>query len=129
MSVLVDSSLWIDYFRNGQNELLDRLITEDLVVTNDIVLSELIPALIMQNQLTLVDCLECLEKITLSIDWTLIRRYQILNLQKGINKVGVPDLLILQQVIESNLTLFSLDKHFDLSVSTWTLIALSRAFV
>ena len=114
MNVLVDSSVWIDYFRNGQNEQLDQLITEDIVVTNEVVLSELVPALSVQNQHEVIQSLESFDVIPFAIDWVLVRQYQILNLKNGINKVGIPDLLILQQVIESNLTLFTFDKHFKL---------------
>ncbi|WP_420575702.1 PIN domain-containing protein [Ekhidna sp.] len=113
MSVLVDSSVWIDYFRNG-TDLLDQLIEEDLVVANDIILSELIPALKLQKQEDVIESLLSLELVELNIDWKLIREYQIINLQNGINKVGIPDLIILQQTIEQNLYLFSLDKHFKL---------------
>jgi len=114
MNVLVDSSVWIDYFKNEENTLLDKLISEDLVVTNEVILMELIPALDLQNQKEVTESLENLEVVPLSIDWMLIRKYQILNLKNGINKVGIPDLLIIQQAIESNLTLYSFDKHFIL---------------
>jgi hypothetical protein len=114
MNVLVDSSVWIDYFRNGNNELLDRLISEELVVINEVILTELIPPLEIHEKHAIVESLENLEIIPLSIDWHLIRKYQVLNLKNGINKVGIPDLLIIQQVIESNLTLYSFDKHFNL---------------
>ena len=44
MSILVDSSIWIDYFKGGNGSLeLDSLIDENLVVTNDLILTELIP--------------------------------------------------------------------------------------
>ncbi len=44
MSVLVDTSIWIEYFRNGNNfEKLDCLIDENQVVTNDLILAELTP--------------------------------------------------------------------------------------
>ena len=113
MSVLVDSSVWIDYFRNG-NDRMDSLIEEDLVVTNEIILSELIPSLKLQKQEEVIESLLSLDSAELNIDWELIRQYQILNLQNGINKVGIPDLIIIQQTIEQNLYLFSLDKHFKL---------------
>ncbi|MEQ8906152.1 PIN domain-containing protein [Ekhidna sp.] len=113
MSVLVDSSVWIDYFRNG-NDRMDSLIEEDLVVTNEIILSELIPSLKLQKQEEVIESLLSLDSAELNIDWELIRQYQILNLQNGINKVGIPDLIILQQTIEQNLYLLSLDKHFKL---------------
>lgn len=114
MKVLVDSSVWFDYFRNGANSLLDRLITEDLVVLNEIIMTELIPALALRQQKELIESLESLEIVPLFIDWILIRKYQTINLKNGINKVGIADLLIMQQIIESNLTLYSFDKHFEL---------------
>ena len=114
MNVLVDTSVWVDFFRNKSNHLLDQLIKEDILATNDIILTELIPALTLQKQPEVIESLISLETIPLHIDWQLIRNYQTINLQNGINKVGIPDLLILQQVIEHNLTLFTLDKHFAL---------------
>ncbi len=42
MSVLVDSSVWIDYFR-GTGEELDYLIEEAVVATNELILAELVP--------------------------------------------------------------------------------------
>ena len=43
MSVLVDTSVWIGYFSKGEYIQLERLIKEDLVVTNDLILAELLP--------------------------------------------------------------------------------------
>ena len=97
--VLVDSSIWIDYFREGQYDQLDQLIERDLVVTNDIILTELLPSLNMVNAKDAIDGLLSIPRIPLLIDWDIIRRYQLLNLQNGINKVGIPDLIILEQVI------------------------------
>ncbi len=42
MSVLVDSSVWIEYFRGGTQTTIDSLIDENLVVVNDLILSELL---------------------------------------------------------------------------------------
>jgi len=50
MRVLVDSSIWISYFRIGHREdVLDFLIEENLIVINDIILSELVPFLKIHN--------------------------------------------------------------------------------
>ena len=114
MKVLVDSSVWIDFFRQGGDGTLDRLIDEYLVVTNDVILTELLPSLKILNQQEVIDSLLSFERVPMQIDWTLIQYYQFINLQNGINKVGIPDLLILQQTIESNLSLYTLDKHFKL---------------
>ncbi|MEQ8239660.1 MAG: PIN domain-containing protein [Cyclobacteriaceae bacterium] len=114
MKVLADTSVWVEYFRTGSVDQMDQLLEEDLIVTNDIILTELIPALALQKQTQVIESLTCLNLIPLQIDWELIRRYQRLNLENGINKVGIPDLIILQQTIEHSLILFSLDKHFRL---------------
>lgn len=112
--VLVDSSVWIQYFRFGGIEKLDRLLEEDLVCTNDLILSELGPSLIVQNKVEIWESLRALNRIPLRIDWDLIRGYQILNMKNGINKIGIPDLIIVQQVIEEKLSIFTFDKHFKL---------------
>jgi hypothetical protein len=112
--VLVDSSVWIQYFRFGGIEKLDRLLEEDLVCTNDLILSELGPSLIVQNKVEIWESLRALNRIPLRIDWDLIRGYQILNMKNGINKIGIPNLIIVQQVIEEKLSIFTFDKHFKL---------------
>lgn len=112
--VLVDSSVWIQYFRFGGIEKLDRLLEEDLVCTNDLILSELGPSLIVQNKVEIWESFRALNRIPLRIDWDLIRGYQILNMKNGINKIGIPDLIIVQQVIEEKLSIFTFDKHFKL---------------
>lgn len=115
--VLVDSSVWIAYFRSGGQPTLDRLIQEDLVCTNDLILTVLIPVLMLRRRKDVVESLGSLENIPLKIDWKTIRELQYLNLLNGINKVGIPDLIIMQQVIEEKITLFSFDKHFKLMKS------------
>lgn len=113
--VLVDSSVWIDFFRNGEEPGLVRLLEEDMVCTNGIILTELLPALsILKNKKEVIEGLKSLNTIPLEIDWSIVRKYQHINLLNGINKVGIPDLLILQQVINNKITLYSKDKHFML---------------
>lgn len=112
--ILVDSSVWIDFFKSENPNLLDRYLEENLVSTNDIILTELLPRLLVDRKQVIVEGLTSLNKIPLNIDWDLIRHYQLLNLKNGINRVGLPDLIILQQVVEEKLTLFSYDKHFML---------------
>lgn len=112
--VLVDSSVWIEFFRVGGRKKLDMLIEEDLVCTNDIILLELLPYLRSMSEKEVIEGLLALKKIELSIDWEILRRYQSLNIQNGINRVGIPDLIILQQTIFSDLTLYTYDKHFKL---------------
>lgn len=112
--VLIDSSVWIEYFKHGGLEKLDRLIEEDLACINELILTELAPALLLKNERELLEGLKAVEIIPLNIDWDIVRDYQLMNLKNGINKVGIPDLIILQQVIIEKITLFSFDKHFKL---------------
>lgn len=113
-SVLVDSSVWIEYFRLGNVPKLEKLIQEDLVCINELILTEIGPRLIHAKRLDIWESLSSLETVATTIDWNLIRKYQELNLKNGVNKVGIPDLIISQQVIDQKLTLFSFDKHFKL---------------
>ena len=112
--MLIDSSVWIEYFKSGGIEKLDRLIEEDLACVNELILTELIPAAKMKNEIDILEGLQALSMIPLNVDWKIVRDYQLMNLQNGINNVGIPDLIILQQVIDEKITLFSFDKHFRL---------------
>jgi predicted nucleic acid-binding protein len=115
MKVLVDSSVWVAYFR-GTDELpdVDWLIEENLVVSNDLILAELLPALLVRGETRLANLLRDIEQLPLTIDWAGIIQMQMTCLRKGINKVGIPDLIIAQHAVQNNLSLFSLDKHFSL---------------
>ena len=115
MNVLVDSSAWIAYFR-GTSDLssLDWLIEEGLTVTNDIILAELTPALLVRGERTLVDLLRDMERVPLTLDWDGRIEMHVTCLRNGINKVGIPDLIVAQQAMQNSLSLFSLDKHFRL---------------
>jgi predicted nucleic acid-binding protein len=127
--VLVDSSVWIDFFRDGIDHSLTQLIAEDLVCTNDVILTELLPSLTKINSKTAINGLLSIERIPLNIDWRILREYQLTNLENGINKVGIPDLMILQQVIFNKLTLHSLDKHFQLMQMNFTYTLFSNSLL
>lgn len=120
--ILVDSSVWVGYFRAGENaDMLETLIKLDLVCTNEIILSELIPALKHNNQKEVIESLKALPCVPYAIFWEGIRALQTLNLQNRINKVGLPDLMIAQHCIDENIELWSLDKHFRLMATHTTL--------
>lgn len=116
-SVLIDSSVWIEYFKTGGIEKLDRIIEEDLACINELILTELAPALMLKNETEILEGLQAISMIPLHVDWDIVRDYQLMNLKNGINKAGIPDLIILQQVIDEKITLFSFDKHFRLMQS------------
>jgi predicted nucleic acid-binding protein len=115
MSVLVDTSIWVDYFRSGSNsERLDFLIDENLVVTNDLILAELIPFLKKRNQKKIIDLLKTINKLDLYINCNKIIEYQYKCLIKGLNGIGIPDLIIAQNAKQNLCTIYSLDNHFIL---------------
>ena len=115
MQVLVDSSVWIDYFRSGNNSAkVDELIDQNVICTNNLILAELIPFLKVKNQTQVIKLLYDITNIALDINWQKIIIYQTNCLKNGINKIGIPDLIILDNVIQNDLVLYTLDKHFGL---------------
>ena len=116
-NILVDSSIWIEYFNASKRidcSILDEMLDSNLVCTNDLILAELIPFLKVQKQNELIELMNFITKIPLMIDWPDIIKIQKSNLKHGINKTGIPYLIIMQNVIRNNLKLYSLDNHFTL---------------
>ena len=115
MSILVDTSVWIEYFRSGHNSgKLDFLIGENLIVINDLILAELIPALKIRNQRRIVELLYNVEKVELFIDWDQIIEFQFKCLKNGLNGIGIPDLVVAQNAKQNRCEIYSLDNHFAL---------------
>jgi predicted nucleic acid-binding protein len=115
MQILVDSSAWIDYFRSGNNsDKIDELIDQNVICINNLILAELIPFLKVKNQNRVIKLLYDITNVSLNINWQKIISYQTLCIKNGINKIGIPDLIILDNVIQNDLILYSLDKHFSL---------------
>ncbi len=115
MSVLVDTSIWIDYFRGGNKSIqMDFLIDENLLVTNNLILTELIPFLKLRNETQLIDLLYKINRLELSINWNEIINYQYKCLSNGLNSIGIPDLIIAQNAKQNGCKIYTLDNHFDL---------------
>ena len=113
MEVLVDTSIWVDYFRGGKNSSdLDVLIDENLVVTNDIILAELIPYLKIKKQFAVIRLLKEIKRLPMPINWSEIINFQLKCLKSGANGIGIPDLIIAQNALINDCHIYSLDKHF-----------------
>lgn len=92
--ILVDSSVWMDYFKGGEKSFyLEILLRRNLIQINDVVLAEITPPLILRKQNTLVEILDSIKSKPLEVYWPGIIDLQILNLKNGINKIGIPDLI------------------------------------
>lgn len=115
MSVLVDTSIWIEYFRSGKSsEKLDLLIDENLVVINNLILAELIPYLMARNQQKIINLLYDINKLTLTINWDQLIEFQFECLKNGLNGIGIPDLIVAQNAKQNRCQIYSLDNHFNL---------------
>ncbi|NOZ55115.1 MAG: PIN domain-containing protein [Gammaproteobacteria bacterium] len=115
MDVLVDTSIWIDYFRAGDNSKdLDYLIDENIIVINDIILTELVPYLKLKKQTKVIRLLHEINRVPLAISWDEIIEFQVKCLRGGANGVGIPDLIIAQNAKQNGCQVYSLDKHFRL---------------
>jgi predicted nucleic acid-binding protein len=113
--VLVDSSVWISFFKGTEEgKRLFPLLDANQACVNDLILSELVPSLNHKKELILVGLLRSIEKTRIDIDWDDIIRMQTINLKNGLNRVGVPDLIIAQNAIQNEIKLFSFDKHFEI---------------
>jgi len=109
----VDSSIWIDYFRTGRSSShMDMWIDENLIVTNDLILAELIPFLKMKKQHQLIELLEEISRNPLTINWQEIIHFQTQCLASGANGMGIPDLIIAQNALQNDCVIYSLDKSF-----------------
>jgi PIN domain. len=101
MPVIVDTSVWIEYFRSGNNSIkLDFLIDEDLLVINDLILAELVPFLKVQNQTNIIKLLFNIKKLDLTLNWDQIIEFQFKCLKNGLSGIGIPDLIIAQNATQ-----------------------------
>jgi predicted nucleic acid-binding protein len=113
--VLVDTAAWINYFAGKKNSgMIDDFIQENVICINDLILAELVPSIRLNKAFELVFMLQAIEKIPLAIDWDELIEMQMVNSKNGINKVGLPDLIIVQNVMQNDLELWSPDRHFKL---------------
>ncbi len=90
------------------------LIDHGSICINDIILAELLPSIRKRGETELENLLNLLPKIPMQIDWNSLICMQTENLKHEINKVGLPDLMIAQNALQNGVTLFSLDRHFEL---------------
>ena len=113
--VLVDSCIWIDFLgRNQRKELIERISENHILCVNDAILSEVLPHLIHRNETRAADLLASQVHVPLTISWSDIISLQVRMIKAGINKVGILDLIILQNAIQHRCAIASVDKHFRL---------------
>ena len=68
--ILIDTSVWIDYFRDGKtSDMIDYLIDNADVCINDVIRAELLPMMIQRNERELEMLLSSLPCLKIHIDW------------------------------------------------------------
>ena len=113
--ILVDSSVWIQYFKgNDQTLPLNKLLDLNNICINELILAELLPSINHKKENVLKELLLTITKTPLNVNWNTIIYMQTQNLKNGINKVGIADLIIAHNVIDNDLELYTLDRHFEL---------------
>jgi len=113
--ILVDSSVWISYFKSREEfSFIDDLIDDYRICINDVILTELLPSIMHQKEFVLANLLRSINKYDMNINWQEIQNYQLLNIKNGNNKVPITDVLIAQNCIRNDLILLTLDKHLIL---------------
>ena len=116
--VLVDTSVWIDFFRNKETSLRNQVI-QVLRAGNayytGIIALELYRGSKTKKEISVLDNLFLsIEKITESDDTHKKAGLMGFELAKKGITIGTVDLLIAQLCLENDLTLFTLDQHFKI---------------
>lgn len=114
--VLVDTSVWIDFFRNEEGrsgDLLDSLLEEDRVVLCGVVEMEIFQGLRKKEQHEVQSVFELIPYIEITREDFIASGTLWQSLRKKGETIPSTDCLIAELCIRHNLALFSLDSHFD----------------
>jgi len=117
--ILVDSSVWIDYFRGTptpQAEMLDSLLGSEPVVTGDLVLTEVLQGFDSEHDFNqarkLLTSLVVVDLVGRDIAIQAARNFRVLR-ALGITVRKTIDTVIATRCIASSLTLLYSDRDFD----------------
>lgn len=117
--ILVDSSVWIDYFRSAdtpQVELLDSLLGRSPIAVGDLIAAEVLQGARSEREYRRVKAaLEAFDHIDLaSYDLAIKASENLRTLRaKGVTVRKTIDTLIASRCIADNLTLLHADRDFD----------------
>lgn len=117
--ILVDSSVWIDYFRgeaNPQSDRLDALLGRELVAVGDLILVEVLQGFTSERAfaqaLTMMDAVDTVEIGGREIAVHAARNYRMLR-SLGVTVRKTIDTLIATRCIHDGLPLLYGDRDFD----------------
>lgn len=117
--ILVDSSVWIDYFRGAatpQVEKLDSLLGSDLIATGDLALTEVLQGFVNDREFNqarkLMTSLIIVNLAGPSIAIQAAKNFRVLR-SLGVTVRKTIDTVIATRCIESGLPLLYSDRDFD----------------
>lgn len=117
--ILVDSSVWIDYFRGAttpQAEKLDALLGTEPVAIGDLILTEVLQGFVSDRDFNqarkLLDSLDIIDLGGRDIAIQAARNFRVLR-GLGVTARKTIDTIIATRCIESRLALLYSDKDFD----------------
>ena len=117
--ILVDSSVWIDYFRGTatpQAEKLDSLLGTEPLATGDLILTEVLQGFVSDRDFNqakkLLTSLVVVNLVGQDIAIQAAKNFRVLRAQ-GISVRKTIDTIIATRCIESRLSLLYSDKDFD----------------
>ncbi|MDR3124450.1 MAG: PIN domain-containing protein [Endomicrobium sp.] len=114
-NILIDSSVWIEYFRGSKNFLfVNDLIISNVLCTNELILAELLPFILYKKEFDLNDLLCNIKRLEMKINWEQLCSFQLINIRNGNNNIGITDLIIAQNCMQNKCKLLSCDKHFKI---------------
>ncbi len=117
--ILVDSSVWIDYFRGtptAEAETLDSLLSTEPIATGDLVLTEVLQGFVSDRDFNqakkLLTSLVIVDMVGQDIAIQAAKNFRVLR-ALGITVRKTIDTVIATRCIESRLSLLYSDRDFD----------------
>ena len=133
--VLVDSSVWINYFNGNttwQTEILDQMLLQIPLFTGDLILTEVLQGFRKDNEYNkakeIMSILSCKQMGGYELAIKSAENYRKLR-KKGITVRKTIDVIIGTFCINENIPLLHDDKDFEPMVEHLSLKSISRSFV
>lgn len=118
--ILVDSSVWIDYFNGkttGQTDLLNVLLGRELIVTGDLVVAEVLQGFKEDREFNkardLLDTLICKDMLGKNLAVKSAQNYRLLR-GKGVTAKKTIDVIIATFCVQNRMVLLHNDRDFEL---------------
>lgn len=117
--VLVDSSVWIDFFRGVQSweaAILDKLLAEELVCITGLIKAEIIPSARTNKEAALIR--ESFAALPTLRDpesmWGTIVDWRTRLRKRGVSGISIADLIIAVAGYAHNKLILAKDRHFEI---------------